>query len=94
MTTLSIDAERLLGRLRALGQIGRDGDGKLVRLAGSDADKAGRDALVSWFRDAGLEVAVDRIGNIFGIWQDGSECGEVPCPSRLAHRYRHRCRHL
>ena len=78
MTTLSIDAERLLGRLRALGQIGRDGDGKLIRLAGSDADKAGRDALVSWFRDAGLEVAIDRIGNIFGIWQDGANAEKSP----------------
>ena len=36
MTPLSIDAERLLGRLRILGQIGRDGNGKLARLAGSD----------------------------------------------------------
>ncbi len=36
MTTLSIDAERLLGRIRELGQIGRAGDGRLVRLAGSE----------------------------------------------------------
>jgi len=78
MTTLSIDAERLLGRLREFGQIGRDGDGRLVRLAGSDADKAGRDALVSWLRDAGLEVAIDRIGNIFGIWQDGANAEKSP----------------
>ena len=78
MTTLSIDAERLLGRLREFGQIGRDGDGRLVRLAGSDADKAGRDALVLWLRDAGLEVAIDRIGNIFGIWQDGANAEKSP----------------
>ena len=78
MTTLSIDAERLLGRLREFGQIGRDGDGRLVRLAASDADKAGRDALVLWLRDAGLEVAIDRIGNIFGIWQDGANAEKSP----------------
>jgi N-carbamoyl-L-amino-acid hydrolase len=78
MTTLSIDAERLLRRLRELGQIGRDGDGRLVRLAGSDADKAGRDALVAWIRAAGLEVAIDRIGNIFGIWRDDANSDEAP----------------
>ena len=78
MTTLSIAAERLLGRLRILGQIGRDGNGKLARLAGSDADKAGRDALASWLRDTGLEVAIDRIGNIFGIWQDEANAEKSP----------------
>jgi len=78
MTTLSIDAERLLGRLRELGQIGRDSDGRLVRLAGSDSDKAGRDAFVAWIRRAGLEVAVDRIGNIFGIWKDDANADATP----------------
>src|ERR671921_429105 len=78
MTTLSINAERLLGRLRELGQIGRGGDGRLVRLAGSDADKAGRDAFVAWIRSAGLEVAVDLIGNIFGIWSTANNAGEAP----------------
>jgi N-carbamoyl-L-amino-acid hydrolase len=78
MTAPSINADRLLGRLRALGQIGRDREGRLVRLAGSDADKAGRDALVAWIREAGLEVAVDRIGNIFGIWKDSGDAGQAP----------------
>lgn len=78
MTTLSINAERLLGRLQGLGQIGRDGDGRLVRLAGSDADKAARDAFVSWIRAADLEVVIDRIGNIFGIWRTVDHADETP----------------
>ncbi|MCB8821455.1 Zn-dependent hydrolase [Microvirga rosea] len=78
MTTLSINAERLLGRLRELGQIGRDSDGRLVRLAGSDADKSGRDAFVAWIRNAGLDVAVDRIGNIFGIWRTADSADDAP----------------
>jgi beta-ureidopropionase / N-carbamoyl-L-amino-acid hydrolase len=78
MTTLSIDVERLLGRLRELGQIGRAGDGRLIRLAGSDTDKAGRDAFVAWIRAAGLKVAVDRIGNIFGIWGDDANTNQAP----------------
>ena len=78
MNTLSIDAERLLSRLRELGEIGRDSEGRLVRLAASNTDKAGRDALVSWIRKANLEVAIDRIGNIFGIWKDDANTDEAP----------------
>ncbi|MGG5811242.1 Zn-dependent hydrolase [Falsiroseomonas sp. CW058] len=73
MTDPRIDAGRLLGRLKALGDIGRDGDGRLTRLAASDADGAGRDAVAGWMREAGLEVLVDRIGNLFGLWQAGAE---------------------
>jgi N-carbamoyl-L-amino-acid hydrolase len=76
MTGISIDGERLLGRIRELGGIGRDGDGRLVRLAASDADRLGRDKLVEWLTGAGLEVAVDRIGNIFGIWSDPANAGQ------------------
>lgn len=68
MSGASVNAERLLGRLRELGAIGRDEAGRLVRLAASDTDKLGRDRLVDWIREAGLELAVDRIGNVFGIW--------------------------
>ncbi|TCN32645.1 Zn-dependent hydrolase [Sinorhizobium americanum] len=68
MSNHSINVARLLGRLSELGAIGRDADGRLVRLAASDADREGRDRFVSWIEAAGLEVAVDRIGNIFGIW--------------------------
>lgn len=68
MTLSSIDAVRLLGRLRELGDIGRDADGRLTRLAASDTERDGRDRFVSWLEAAGLDVAVDRIGNIFGIW--------------------------
>ncbi|MHB1327798.1 MAG: allantoate amidohydrolase [Gemmatimonadales bacterium] len=69
--TRSINGERLLGRIRALGQIGRDGDGRLIRVAGTDQDRAGRDQLVAWAGEAGLSVQVDRIGNILLIWDVG-----------------------
>lgn len=74
----SIDAERLVRRIHELGQIGRDGDGKLIRLAASETDKAGRDAAVSWMEDAGLEIAIDRIGNIFGIWRGTDTAEQAP----------------
>jgi beta-ureidopropionase / N-carbamoyl-L-amino-acid hydrolase len=78
MSNHSINAARLLARLRALGAIGRDGEGKLVRLAASDTDKLGRDQLVAWLTDAGLQVAIDRIGNIFGIWAPEGASDDQP----------------
>ena len=39
----------------------------MCRLALTDADRDGRDRLVAWMRELGLEVRVDRIGNIFGL---------------------------
>ncbi|WP_077963130.1 Zn-dependent hydrolase [Ensifer adhaerens] len=74
----SIDAARLIGRIRELGEIGRDAEGQLTRLAGSDNDKAGRDRLVARIEAAGLDVAVDQIGNIFGIWRSEENSGEAP----------------
>ncbi len=77
-TRFSINGERLLDRIKELGQIGRDSEGKLTRLAASDNDKAGRDAAVAWIKDAGLKIAVDRIGNIFGIWSSSDNESQTP----------------
>ncbi|MBZ9789281.1 Zn-dependent hydrolase [Rhizobium sp. 3T7] len=77
MTGSSVNAKRLLGRLLELGSIGRDDNGRLIRLAASDTDKLGRDCLTSWMREAGLEVAVDRIGNVFGIWTPSGAAGST-----------------
>lgn len=75
---LAINAERMLKRIQAFGQVGRAADGKLTRLPGSDADKAARDTLVDWMRSDGLEIAVDRIGNIFGIWRGPHDDQRAP----------------
>ncbi|WP_095086264.1 Zn-dependent hydrolase [Mesorhizobium sophorae] len=75
---ITVDAQRLLGRIRELGAIGRDSEGRLIRLAASDTDRLGRDLLVGWLRQAGLDVAIDRIGNIFGIWQGPNNAGQAP----------------
>lgn len=78
MSNLTIDADRLIGRIEQLGRLGRDEQGRLVRVAATDMDRLGRDRLVGWLEEAGLEVAVDRIGNIFGIWQDSANAGREP----------------
>ncbi|OBZ94551.1 allantoate amidohydrolase [Pararhizobium polonicum] len=78
MHALSINTGRLMGRIQQLGTIGRDAEGRLARTACSDADKAGRDMLAGWITDAGLELAVDRIGNIFGLWKTAGNARHAP----------------
>lgn len=70
---MHVDGQRLVDNIMQLGQVGRDGDGRLVRLAASDEDRAGRDLVVQWFEEAGLDVVIDRIGNIFGIWRERAD---------------------
>ncbi len=77
-TSPSVNGERLISQIRELGQIGRDGEGRLTRLAASDEDKAGRDILVSLMEKEGLQIKADRIGNIFGIWSDPDNAAEAP----------------
>jgi N-carbamoyl-L-amino-acid hydrolase len=68
---LSIDGERLYGSIRTLGRIGayvdeRSGLVGVNRLALTEADAEGRRQVVAWMRDLGLEVTIDRIGNVYG----------------------------
>ena len=67
-----IDAARLLHRLDALAQIGAIPDGGNARLALTDADKAGRDLVVTWMHDLGLDVRIDAIGNVFAYTPSSS----------------------
>jgi len=46
--------------------IGATAGGGVHRLTVSDEDRRARDLLVSWLREAGVDVAVDEMGNIFG----------------------------
>ena len=65
---LRVDIARLLGRIDELGEIGRidgpNGEWGNARLALTDEDREGRDLVVAWMRDLGLEVAIDAIGNV------------------------------
>ncbi len=66
---LRIDIDRLVARIEALGEIGAvhgpSGERGCARLALTDADRDGRDLVVTWMRDLGLLVEIDRIGNVF-----------------------------
>lgn len=74
---LRIDIDRLMGRIRALGAVGALPGGGVSRLALSTDDRAGRDLVVGWMRDLGLEVRIDGIGNVVGI-RAGIEEGAAP----------------
>jgi beta-ureidopropionase / N-carbamoyl-L-amino-acid hydrolase len=62
---LRIDGDRLWASLMALAAVGATDKGGVCRLALTDLDRRGRDLVVSWARQAGLAVTVDRIGNVF-----------------------------
>ncbi len=66
---LRIDGDRLHRRIEALGEIGAvhgpAGERGCARLALTDADRAGRDLVVTWMHDLGLTVEIDQIGNVF-----------------------------
>jgi N-carbamoyl-L-amino-acid hydrolase len=64
--TLRINGERLWSSLMALARIGATAKGGNCRLALTALDGEGRDLVVGWMREAGLDITVDRIGNIFG----------------------------
>ena len=81
---LRIDVDRLLGRLAELAEIGAiEGTHGCARLALTDEDRAGRDLVVTWMRDLGLEVTVDGIGNVVGVMPDAAGRAPVMCGSHI-----------
>ena len=71
-TSLAINSDRLLRRIDALAEIGSTGDGGCCRLALTDDDRVGRDLVVSWMKELGLDVSIDAIGNVVGTWGVGA----------------------
>ena len=67
MNNLRINIDRLIRRIEELGRVGALEGGGVCRLALSDADKEGRDLVVRWMAELGLQVSVDAIGNVIGL---------------------------
>lgn len=74
LSNIKIDLNRLMGRIEALGQIGALPGGGVCRLALSPEDAEGRKLVMGWMRELGLEISVDRIGNVWGV-RAGAEDG-------------------
>ncbi len=75
MNTLRIDSDRLGARIGELAQIGALEGGGVCRLALTEDDRKGRDLVCRWMQELGLEISVDRIGNVVGI-RKGDEQGD------------------
>jgi beta-ureidopropionase / N-carbamoyl-L-amino-acid hydrolase len=71
---LRINANRLAARIDALSALGAIPRGGVSRLALTSDDRDGRDRVVGWMRELGLEVRIDGIGNVIGVRQ-GTEPG-------------------
>lgn len=66
ISSLKINGQRLWQSLMELARVGATDKGGNCRLALTELDGQGRDLVVSWMKEAGLEVTVDKVGNIFG----------------------------
>ncbi len=62
---LRINGPRLWDSLMQLAAVGATPKGGVCRLALSDLDKTGRDMVLGWAREAGMDIVVDKIGNGF-----------------------------
>ncbi|MDF1660671.1 MAG: Zn-dependent hydrolase [Planctomycetota bacterium] len=65
-TQLRINKDRLIRRIEDLAKIGGLEGGGVCRLALTQEDKLGRDQVVTWMKELGLSVTVDKIGNVVG----------------------------
>lgn len=66
VTQLNINGTRLWDSLMELAKIGATAKGGNCRLALTELDGQARDLVTGWMQDAGLQVTVDQVGNIFG----------------------------
>ncbi len=62
---LTIDGDRLWNSIMEIAKIGATEKGGSRRLALTDLDREARDLFVSWCKDAGCTISIDRMGNIF-----------------------------
>ena len=65
MENLRIDGQRLWDSLMEMARIGATKKGGVCRLALTDLDKQSRDLFIAWCEQAGCQVSVDPVGNIF-----------------------------
>ena len=65
VTAPRIDGDRQWQSHMEMAKIGATSGGGVCRLSLSDEDKASRDLFVSWAKNAGCQVRVDTVGNIF-----------------------------
>jgi beta-ureidopropionase / N-carbamoyl-L-amino-acid hydrolase len=65
LSNIKINQARLWDSIMEMAKIGATPKGGCNRLALTDLDRQGRDLFISWCKDAGCTISVDRMGNIF-----------------------------
>lgn len=84
---VTINGERLLHRLDELAEIGAivgpAGDRGSARLALTAEDGLGRDLVVKWMHDLGLEVSIDGVGNVIAAMPHASGLPPVMTGSHI-----------
>lgn len=68
LNMLKINKKRLWQSLCRHGEIGGTKAGGLNRLCLSEADIVGRDLFSAWCAEAGCQVHIDQVGNMFALW--------------------------
>ena len=74
LSNLRINIDRLVASIEDLAEIGAIDGGGVCRMALSDEDRQGRDLVVGWMNELGLDVSIDQFGNVIGI-REGLESG-------------------
>ncbi len=73
----AVNGARIVARLNALSEFGKNPQGGVSRLAYSEADLRGREYVMGLMREAKLDVSIDSAGNIIGR-RAGGEPGLAP----------------
>ena len=87
LSNLRINLDRLVKSIEDLAEIGAIDGGGVCRMALSDEDRQGRDLVVSWMHELGLDVTIDQIGNVIGI-RTGLESGKPVIPDHILIQWR------
>jgi N-carbamoyl-L-amino-acid hydrolase len=64
--SLRVNGQRIMDHILALAEFGKNPQGGVSRVAYSDADKQGREYVLSLMKAARLEVTIDAAGNLVG----------------------------
>jgi allantoate deiminase len=80
---MTIDKERLVSRLQALGRIGATDEGGVTRLPYTPEYREAEDLVRDWMEEAGLQVQSDAVGNLIGR-REREEAG-TPCLMLASH---------
>lgn len=83
MNVKNINESRLLNRMEQMAEIGAVNESGVHRLSLTDEDKEARDLVKTWMLEAGLDVDIDKIGNMYGRRKGKTDNAPVAFGSHL-----------